>query len=70
MKSIYKEGTMQSSHIPTQIAVLDSERQTCENLVSMGYTHSWKQSLEERLNYIYSTIDRLESLLKRGVQII
>lgn len=53
-KSIYVEGTVRT------IQAYAAELQTCENLASMGYTHSGGQSLAEREKYLKDSITVME----------
>jgi hypothetical protein len=55
-KSIYAEGTKDT------VFAYAAELQTCENLLAMGYTHSFAQSLSEREKYLKSRIAEMERL--------
>jgi hypothetical protein len=59
MKSIYVEGTART------IQAYAAELQTCENLASMGFTHSAGQSLAEREKYLTKSIADMELAQQR-----
>ena len=62
--SIYVEAPKQIFSARDKIAAYASELETCEKLMSMGYTHSGRQSLSARAKYLEGEIKRIEDTFK------